>query len=759
MIDCNKFKQIFDIEDTTERCDRVLKEVQPVVKELVDKYLSVYGVKDSLILDSELHTYDLTLRTTFHDSKNPNYAEQKKSTTIGKKYFVRFEKALDNNVKVPIFVIEFNGITNNIFMGVPIQFIYLFEAAKTNRLKAVLESIDKDVKTMLCEGNDLKEINLEKFHDTIKNMGDNTSKKPDAFIGITLPLEGEIEDSFLLNSMENSWNKTDGIRNYLIEAGTKQIATLNIINLLIQHEEDREITLFENLYTLKYEESDSSSTKKYTQKYGIYKGGQLLVDGTLQFHKYNSYSGHEVLEVWVNGKQMIFTNLRVLLQEEKYEWWIPKSFSTRNVAEGQVELMKVAMKDLQANGIDVKNNGTEGRGNSYYIGAYNNLTKIFDRSISEIKARFIIAGLIFANTLGLIILPKPDNETVPDGEEIDIDNEDSGSVKYKCDFNLVEIMKIFEESNFIFSPSIIRDFHLNLTALSDKHFVILNGISGTGKTQICKLYANAVYGLSYEDENPYLKIIPVRPDWMESSALFGYYSSIEKKYKRTEFLDVVLHALKEREQPHFVVLDEMNLARVEYYLSDYLSAVESRQAISLHNEEGSLEVPKEIIIPPNLYVIGTVNVDETTYSISDKVLDRAFVMTLSDVNFKAFWEDKEDNMKSALEKEFNLLLEIHSILLPLNLHFGYRSMDEMLSKLYANKKLPIDIQMSELEALDSVISEKVLPKIRGDEQLETLLVEIYKWAIDNIGEKSETARHIKRMKGELERYGTAQFWR
>lgn len=97
---------------------------------------------------------------------------------------------------------------------------------------------------------------------------------------------------------------------------------------------------------------------------------------------------------------------------------------------------------------------------------------------------------------------------------------------------------------------------------------------------------------------------------------------------KTEFLNVLLNALKEREKPHFILLDEMNLARVEYYLSDYLSAVESQKEIHLHQEGEILDVPQKIIIPPNVYLLGTLNVDETTHSISDKVLDRAFVMTL-----------------------------------------------------------------------------------------------------------------------------------
>lgn len=193
---------------------------------------------------------------------------------------------------------------------------------------------------------------------------------------------------------------------------------------------------------------------------------------------------------------------------------------------------------------------------------------------------------------------------------------------------------------------------MNLTALDDKHFVILSGISGTGKTQLARLYANAVYGMEYEVDNPYMSVIPVRPDWTDSSSLFGYYSSFENRYVIPEFLRMVLKAHQEREKPHFVVLDEMNLARVEYYLSDYLSGVESRKEIPLHNRVDFMEIPKTVAIPPNLYVIGTVNVDETTHSISDKVLDRAFVMTLSEVDFDTFWNRSAENVRLKLQMEF-----------------------------------------------------------------------------------------------------------
>jgi 5-methylcytosine-specific restriction enzyme B len=298
---------------------------------------------------------------------------------------------------------------------------------------------------------------------------------------------------------------------------------------------------------------------------------------------------------------------------------------------------------------------------------------------------------------------------------------------------------------------------LNLTALDDKHFVILNGISGTGKTQLCRLYANAVYGLDYDAENPYLTIIPVRPDWMDATALFGYYSSFDKKYVMTEFLQVVLSAQKERDKPHFIVLDEMNLARVEYYLSDYLSAVESRKEILLHNREDIKEVPRKISIPPN--VLGTINVDETTHSLSDKVLDRAFVMTLSDVDFDNFWISLDQSIKAKVNNEFEILRDIHDELKEFDLHFGYRTMNEMIQKLMRNKELDVEYSLDAMSALDRVISEKMLPKLRGDERIADLLTTLKEKFENYFGGKSQSYSHIIRMEKELERYGATQFWR
>ncbi|WP_327608862.1 McrB family protein [Virgibacillus tibetensis] len=299
---------------------------------------------------------------------------------------------------------------------------------------------------------------------------------------------------------------------------------------------------------------------------------------------------------------------------------------------------------------------------------------------------------------------------------------------------------------------------MNLTSLDDKHFVILNGISGTGKTQLCRVFANAVYGLDYNEDHPYLKIIPVRPDWTDGTSIFGYYSSFEKQYMKTEFLDMLLQANSERDKPHFVVLDEMNLARVEYYLSDYLSGVESRKPIQLHNVDEVTDVPKTIEIPHNFYLIGTINTDETTHSISDKVLDRSFVMTLSDVNFEPFWETLDAKLKEKIESEWQFLLQLHKVLSEYELHFGYRTMNEILHKLYKNSLLPEDVRMNKWVGLDRGISEKILPKLRGDERIDSLLTQLNSIFLEQFGEDAGSLKHIVRMRKELDRYGATQFW-
>ena len=151
--------------------------------------------------------------------------------------------------------------------------------------------------------------------------------------------------------------------------------------------------------------------------------------------------------------------------------------------------------------------------------------------------------------------------------------------------------------------------------------MILTGISGTGKTKIAQIFADYMCQDEKEEAREKRKaFIPVRPDWMDNKGLLGFYNILDQKYHPTPLLDLLLDAGEDPQKPYFVILDEMNLAKVEYYFSDFLSVMESRtednpqgEKIHLHSlteartPDGS-EIPNRIHIPENIFFTGTVKI-------------------------------------------------------------------------------------------------------------------------------------------------------
>ena len=312
------------------------------------------------------------------------------------------------------------------------------------------------------------------------------------------------------------------------------------------------------------------------------------------------------------------------------------------------------------------------------------------------------------------------------------------------------IYDFIKKEGFTFSHQQIINYYLSLKT---KPFVILTGISGTGKTKITELFAKVVC----ENFKEQYLLLPVRPDWNDDKYLLGYYNPLLEKYHSTRFLDFILKATNDPKNPYFVCLDEMNLARVEYYFSTFLSAMESEQKeIDLHrnnvkNEDGN-EIPGKIEIPPNLFFTGTVNMDETTHRFSPKVLDRANTIEFTKINlldmetqqqnensspnesnikslFKEYFLDDEvrqNGRNSKTYKEWvnknkeNFVKFLHQInkdaLEKHNLHFGYRIRDEILRYMYFAEKLYSD-EFNEAAALDFQIRQKILPKIKGTESI------------------------------------------
>lgn len=180
----------------------------------------------------------------------------------------------------------------------------------------------------------------------------------------------------------------------------------------------------------------------------------------------------------------------------------------------------------------------------------------------------------------------------------------------------------FESAGLLFDES---DIHRLAAALLAKRFVILSGLSGSGKTRIAQAFA------AWLDSDKALlrsALIAVGPDWTSTDSALGYLNALDtSQYKRTALLNLLLKADDDPAKPYFLLLDEMNLSHVERYFADVLSAMESGGKIHLHDMKAAVTgVPPELDFPRNVFVVGTVNVDETTYMFSPKVLDRANVL-------------------------------------------------------------------------------------------------------------------------------------
>ncbi len=332
---------------------------------------------------------------------------------------------------------------------------------------------------------------------------------------------------------------------------------------------------------------------------------------------------------------------------------------------------------------------------------------------------------------------------------------------------------------FSFPKRLIRRY---LTCLMTKPFVILSGISGTGKTKLAQLFTEF---MTNNDQQK--AFIPVRPDWNDNKGLFGFYNIITESYHKTPFLNILLEATQNPQELYFVILDEMNLAKVEYYFSDFLSAFESRiidnqgilsqEAIFLHD---SIElpingVPHQVCIPRNLFITGTVNIDETTYMFSPKVLDRASVIEFEEVDLEKYFAINDQGMETAavkpdseiisfftnngnfLKKGFSninnefktAITEIFNVLHKYRKHFGYR----VLNEIFCYSDIQNNFTCTKAEIIDEILLQKIMPKIYGSEEIKPLLIELDK-TINTLSDKPMiSSQLISRMLNDLENKG------
>ena len=318
-----------------------------------------------------------------------------------------------------------------------------------------------------------------------------------------------------------------------------------------------------------------------------------------------------------------------------------------------------------------------------------------------------------------------------------------------------------------------------ITAIKSKPFLLLAGISGTGKSRIVRELARACWDVNSDEYKAHkpknFEMVQVKPNWHDSSELIGYVSRVNgERFVVGPFLKFMVKAMQDPEHPYFLCLDEMNLAPVEQYFAEYLSVIESRKLTSegvvtdpiieyeptdayhdlitqLFGEDDAerslylkTEGGKRLSIPQNLIVVGTVNMDETTFSFSRKVLDRAMTIEMNEVDLWGGLHTHYDSIgeqsiktlvgsavegvdvyaqyRTICDKCIEYLQKVNDELEGTPFKVAYRTRNEVL--LYVVNNLPYtkDIDGSELSqdcviarALDEITNMKILSRIEGDE--------------------------------------------
>lgn len=336
-----------------------------------------------------------------------------------------------------------------------------------------------------------------------------------------------------------------------------------------------------------------------------------------------------------------------------------------------------------------------------------------------------------------VIKNKGVDEEVPSKEEKESPSLSSLTVPKQIE----QIQSYISHRGFHYPQGLIENLYLSLKT---KPFVILAGVSGTGKTKLIKLFAEA---LGATGDNGQFTLIPVRPDWSDPSDLLGY-KDLSGVFRPGRLAEVLVEASQRENQhkPYFVCLDEMNLARVEYYFSDVLSVIETQEwkqdrivTSKLINRESLLPEDQSIYgdlsIPDNVYLIGTVNMDETTHPFSKKVLDRANTIEFNYIDLQQYpsLEPQDEGAPMPVHNSFlrseylqlidvyfdytelvhattEKLVKINHILEEIHSHVGFRIRDSICFYMVYNQRYEL---LSNDEAFDLQLLQKILPRVHG----------------------------------------------
>jgi len=312
-------------------------------------------------------------------------------------------------------------------------------------------------------------------------------------------------------------------------------------------------------------------------------------------------------------------------------------------------------------------------------------------------------------------LPAPAEPQTAD----DTEDEEIEVIETTTHPDFAAIWEVFETrlraQGFVFSRSQVRALHAAWVFHDTKRFAVISGLSGTGKTQLLLRYATIVCELMGLEPSRHIALVPVRPDWRDPTGLLGYFNALhaEPTFQVEPALRLVLRASRHPRLPWFLILDEMNLARVERYFAPFLSTMETGESLQLHAElEPVNGVPAAIPWPANLRVGGTVNMDETTHPFSDKVLDRAFTLEFWEVDLDAFLARRPGRTPEDAPVE-EALKSLQALLRPIRRHVGYRTAGEVVDWVAAARGADSEAPVDEL--IDQALFSKVLPRLRGTE--------------------------------------------
>lgn len=301
-------------------------------------------------------------------------------------------------------------------------------------------------------------------------------------------------------------------------------------------------------------------------------------------------------------------------------------------------------------------------------------------------------------------------------------------------FNILEFEICCSDAGLKYSTQLITRY---ISSLATKPFVLLSGLSGSGKTKLALSFAQWIC----ESEGQYC-IVPIGADWINREPLLGYVNALNAKeyvLPENKALELLIKANKDETKPYFLILDEMNLSHVERYFADFLSVMESNDNFKLHSDRNNEKsgVPHEFAWPKNLFVVGTVNIDETTYMFSPKVLDRANVIEfrVDKTDIESFLKERKEitsiaklgagmgNSFVEIAKDYsnnNNFTQLNSELIiffkelqNLGAEFGYRTASEIQTLFSKIDLVNPSYSTKENEKIDIAIMQKLLPKLHG----------------------------------------------